>query len=91
MDNLIHIGHAVKIGNNVMMPALSVIGGRVEIKDNAWVGIGSVVRNGLIIGENARINMGAVVTKDVNDNEAVTGNFAIEHTKFIKRLKRGEM
>lgn len=88
MDNLIHLGHAVKIGNNVMMPALSVIGGRVEIKDNAWIGIGSVIRNGLVIGKNARTNMGAVVTRDVNDNEAVTGNFAIEHSMFIKKLKK---
>lgn len=88
LDNLIHIGHAVKIGYNVMMPALSVIGGRVEIKDNAWIGIGSVIRNGIIIGNNARTNMGAVVTKNVEDNQAVTGNFAIEHSKFIKRLKK---
>ena len=87
IDNLIHVGHAAKIGNNVMITALSVIGGRVEIKNNAWIGIGSVIRNGLIIGDNARTNMGAVVTKNVNDNESVTGNFAIEHSKFIKRLK----
>ena len=88
LDNLIHIGHAVKIGENVLMPALSVIGGRVEIKDNAWIGIGSVIRNGITIGNNARTNMGAVVTKNVSDNEAVSGNFAIEHSKFISKLKK---
>lgn len=88
LDNLIHIGHAAKIGNNVMMPALSVIGGRTEIKDHAWIGIGSVIRNGLVIGTHARTNMGAVVTKDVADHQAVTGNFAIEHKKFIEKLKK---
>ena len=28
--------------------------------------------------------MGAVVTKDVKDNEVVTGNFAIPHKQFIE-------
>lgn len=32
--------------------------------------------------------MGAVVTKNVNENEVVTGNFAISHEKFIKNLKK---
>jgi UDP-3-O-[3-hydroxymyristoyl] glucosamine N-acyltransferase len=31
--------------------------------------------------------MGAVVTKDVQDNEVVTGNFAIPHEQFISNLK----
>ena len=39
------------------------------------------------IGTNARANMGAVVTKNVADNESVTGNFAIEHGNFIKNMK----
>ena len=31
--------------------------------------------------------MGAVVTKNVGDNETVTGNFAIPHSKFLKLFK----
>lgn len=88
IDNLNHIGHACKIGKNVMMPAGSIIGGRVEIGNNAWIGIGSVIRNGMIIGENARTNMGAVVTKNVADGEAVSGNFAIKHEVFINNIKK---
>lgn len=90
LDNLIHIGHAVKIRERVMIPAMAAVGGRVEIGDDSWIGLASVIRNGLHIGSNARANMGAVVTKDIADNQAVSGNFAIEHKQFIERLKKGE-
>lgn len=89
LDNLIHIGHAAKIGRRVIMPAQSVIGGRTIIEDDAWIGIGAVVRNGLKIGKNARCNMGAVVTKNVKNDEAVSGNFAIDHKRFIEKMKKG--
>lgn len=88
LDNLIHIGHACKIRKRVMIPANSVIGGRVEIENDSWIGIGCAIRNGVHIGKNSRCNMGAVVTKDVLDNTSVTGNFAIEHQEFIKKLKQ---
>lgn len=87
IDNLVHIAHAVKIGKRVMIPAMSVIGGRVIIKDDSWIGIGSVLRNGIRIGQNSRVNMGSVVTKNVLDGESVSGNWAINHQKFIKLLK----
>lgn len=90
LDNLIHIGHAVKISERVMIPALAAIGGRVEIANDAWIGLASVIRNGLHIGTNARANMGAVVTKDIENDQSVSGNFAIEHKQFIERLKKGE-
>ena len=32
--------------------------------------------------------MGAVVTKSVADGEAVSGNFAVEHSKFIEEMKK---
>lgn len=88
IDNLNHIAHACKIGKAVMIPAGSVIGGRGIIEDNAWIGIGSIIRNGVTIGKNARCNMGAIVTKDVNDNESVSGNFAIPHNIFIENIKK---
>jgi acetyltransferase-like isoleucine patch superfamily enzyme len=87
IDNLVHIAHGVKLGNNVLVVANSGIGGRTIIKDGTWIGFGATIRNGLIIGKNARANMGAVVTKSVPDNSSVTGNFAIDHKDFVNQLK----
>ena len=87
IDNLVHIAHGVKVEDNVMIVAQSGIGGRTKIKSGTWIGFGSTISNGIIIGENSRANIGAVVTKSVENNESVTGNFAIQHKKFIDNLK----
>ncbi|MHB1152805.1 MAG: UDP-3-O-(3-hydroxymyristoyl)glucosamine N-acyltransferase [Eubacteriales bacterium] len=88
IDNLVHIGHAVKIKKNVMIVANSGLGGRTIVNDNTWIGFAATIINGISIGENARANIGSVVTKSVPDNCSVTGNFAIEHNKFIRNLKK---
>lgn len=88
IDNLVHIGHAVKIGDGTLVVANSGIGGRTLIGRNAWIGFGCTIRNGIKIGDNARINMGSVVTKNVDNGKAVSGNFAIEHSRFIEKMKR---
>ncbi|MFZ2537865.1 MAG: UDP-3-O-(3-hydroxymyristoyl)glucosamine N-acyltransferase [Oscillospiraceae bacterium] len=87
IDNLVHIAHAVKIDKNVMIVANSGIGGRTVIKENTWIGFAATIKNGIIVGENARANMGSVVTKSIPDNGSVTGNFAIEHSKFMQNMK----
>lgn len=88
IDMLVHIAHGVKIGKCCEIVANSGIGGRTIIGDNCWIGFASTIRNGLKIGSDARVNMGAVVTKDVEPGEAVSGNFAIRHDKFIKLMKK---
>lgn len=87
VDNLVHIAHGVKVGRGTMIVANSGIGGRTEIGEDSWIGFNATIRNGLKIGSNARINMGAVVTVDVDDNEHVSGNFAISHNRFIQYIK----
>ena len=88
IDNLVHIGHAVKVDARTMIVANSGIGGRVSIGKDAWIGFGATIRNGLQIGDKARTNMGSVVTQNVGAKEAVTGNFAIPHEEFIVKLKK---
>lgn len=87
VDNLVHIAHDAVIGKNCLIVALSLIAGRCIIGDNAWVGAAAVISNGLTIGENAKVSLGAVVTKDVPEGLTVTGNFAIEHSRFIQHMK----
>lgn len=87
IDNLVHIGHAVKIGDRTMVVANSGIGGRVAIGNDSWIGFGATLRNGINVGNNSRANMGSVVTQSIDDNQAVTGNFAINHDMFIQKIK----
>lgn len=87
VDMLVHIAHGVKIGKSGMIVANSGIGGRVEIGNEVWIGFAATIKNGIHIGDKARVNMGAVVTKDVESEGSVTGNFAVEHSRFIANMK----
>ena len=83
-----HIAHDVKIGENTLVVACTLIGGRTKIGKNSYLGPNCTIKNGLNLGENSKVSMGAVVTKNVKDGEVVTGNFAIPHEQFIKNLKK---
>lgn len=86
-DNIVHIAHGVKIKKRVFIAAHTCVAGRVNIGDDVWIGPGVTLINGMSIGNNSRVNIGSVATRDVESNSAVTGNFAIEHSKFIRNLK----
>ncbi len=88
IDDLVYIAHAVHIGNGCFLIGNSMISGSTTLKENIWVGPGVTVSSGLIIEKNAYLTIGSVVTKNVGENEKVTGNFAIPHNKFIENLKK---
>lgn len=85
--NLVHVAHDSKIGENTLITAGVIICGRAKIGENSYLGPNCTVKNGLTLGKNSKVSMGAVVTKNVEDNETVTGNFAISHSKFLKLFK----
>lgn len=82
------IEHDVEIGKNSLICANVTITGRVKVGDNCYFGPGSVIRNGLEIENNGRANMGAIVTKNIKENEHVSGNFAVEHKKYLEFIKK---
>ena len=87
IDNLVHIAHSDKIGNRCFITAGTIFSGEVMIKDDVWLGPNSCVANQITILNKAFITIGSVVTKDVGMEAHVTGNFAIDHDKFLKFLK----
>lgn len=88
VDALVHIGHGAYIGKGSYIIAGSQIGGCTSIGDMAWLGINSTVSNRIDVGSHAKVSLGSVVTKDVKEHQTVTGNFAIDHGKFIQNLKQ---
>lgn len=87
LDNLVHIEHGVKIGKRCLIASRSTFGGRTVLGDDSWVGLGATISNGLILGKKVSISLGSVVTKNLSDGDKVSGNFAINHEKFIDFIK----
>ena len=87
-DNCVHIAHADKLGERVFIAACACLAGRVETGDDVWIGPGATIINGISIGDKAKISIGSVVTQSVSAGAQVTGNFAVEHRKFMKFIKR---
>jgi UDP-3-O-[3-hydroxymyristoyl] glucosamine N-acyltransferase len=87
IDQAVNIGHNAKIGANTLIIMGAAVQGYVTIGENVIVGPIATIRNGKKIGDNCRVSTGAVVTKDVPDGARVSGNFAIDHEKFLQFIK----
>ncbi|NLC64728.1 MAG: hypothetical protein GX753_03565 [Erysipelothrix sp.] len=83
----VQIAHGSQIGQYNLIASGTNFGGRVEVGERNWFGLNAVVSNGIKIGNNNRINLGSVVTQNIDNDRSVSGNFAIDHEKFISNLK----
>lgn len=80
---LADVGHEAQIGRNCIISGNCVIARRVQIEDGAWIGSSCVVREYVKIGTGAQVMAGSVVINDVEANQSVSGNFAINHQKHL--------
>ncbi|MDB4318233.1 hypothetical protein N9972_00490 [bacterium] len=88
IDAHVQVSHAARVGEDCLIAPGAVICGAVFIGDRTWIGPNSTVRDTLKVGSEAAISLGAVVTKNVQDNERVSGNFARPHGEFLKTLRQ---
>jgi UDP-3-O-[3-hydroxymyristoyl] glucosamine N-acyltransferase len=87
IDNLCHIAHNVTIGADVMIAAGAMIAGSTALGNRVWVGPQAAVSDGIRIGDDAYISLGAVVTRDVEAAGRVSGNFAVDHDRFLRHMR----
>jgi len=86
IDNLVHIAHNVKVGENVIMVALVGVSGSSSIGDGAILAGQAGVTDHVNIGPGAVVAAKAGVTKDIPANLFVSGFPARNHSKQ-KRIK----
>ncbi len=78
------IGHGSRVGNRTLLSGNSAIAGNCILGDDVWIGGGAVISDGIKIGSRSKVLIGSVVIKDLESDEIVSGNFAIDHKKNIK-------
>ena len=91
IDNLVQIGHNVRIGKHCIIVAQVGIAGSTELGDHVVVAGHAGISGHLKIGNRAQITGGTKVFDDVAEGEKVIGNPAIpfrEHARRDMQLKR---
>ncbi len=85
---MVHLAHNVTLGRRCYVAPCTIVCGSARLEDDVWVGPSSTISSELTVGRNAVITLGSVVTKDVPQNGHVSGNFAIEHSRFIDFIRK---
>lgn len=84
IGNLIDIGHDVVIGHDCKIVSQTGIASNVRIRDYVTI-YGQVgIANSVCIGEKAVVYAKSLVTKEVNDNQHVSGIYARDHAEELR-------
>lgn len=85
------VSHNCEIGNNSMVLSYAQVCGCTKIGNNVRINPHGIVSNGLHIEDDVTISLGSVVVNNIKKGLKVSGNFAVEHNKFLlwhlKKLK----
>ncbi len=77
IDNLVQIGHNVRIGRHCVLSGQAGVAGSSTIGDGVMVGGGTSISDHLVIGAGARIAGKSGVARDVEPGQAVGGYPAV--------------
>jgi len=86
IDNLVHIGHNVRIGRNCVLAAFVGISGSVTIGDGARFGGRAGIADHVTIGDGAQIGGAAGVLKDIPAGEIWSGYPAQPLRKWLREV-----
>lgn len=88
IGTLAFVSHNVQVGRRALIGHGCVVNGNVVIGDDVWIGPGASIANNVVIGKGAAVSLGSAVIGNVAPGSRVTGNVAMDHRKFLRRLAR---
>jgi UDP-3-O-[3-hydroxymyristoyl] glucosamine N-acyltransferase len=86
IDNLVQIGHNVKLGKGCIIIAQSGISGSTVLEDHVIVAAQGGLTGHLRIGKGARIGAQAGIMRDVPAGESVLGSPAVPVRQFFRQV-----
>ena len=90
IGNHAFVSHNARIGARTFVGHGAVVNGNVVTGRDCWIGPGAVISHCVRIGDGARVSLGATVVRDVEAGHHVSGNFATEHRRFLRRMAERE-
>jgi UDP-3-O-[3-hydroxymyristoyl] glucosamine N-acyltransferase len=85
LDNLVHIAHNCKIGEDCAITAIVAIAGSCVVGDHVSIGGTSGVVDHVKIGDNTVVMGRTGVTKDTSPNSVIAGFPSQDHKKWLEQ------
>ena len=85
LDNLIQIGHNVRVGRNTAMAGCVGVAGSATIGEHCTVGGGAIILGHLTLGAHVNISAGTLVSKSILKPGHYTGIFPIDDNAAWER------
>jgi UDP-3-O-[3-hydroxymyristoyl] glucosamine N-acyltransferase len=85
LDNLIQIGHNVRIGRNTAMAGCVGVAGSATIGSHCPVGGGAIILGHLTVGSHVNISAGTLVSKSIAKPGHYTGIFPVDENANWER------
>jgi UDP-3-O-[3-hydroxymyristoyl] glucosamine N-acyltransferase len=83
-DNLVHIAHNVKVGENTVIVAQAGIAGSATIGKQVILAGQVGIAQHLTIGDGAIVGPQSGIAKSIGDNEVITGTPGMPHRQYLK-------
>ncbi len=87
IGHLSHVAHNIVIGQRCLIAPHVMMAGSCMLGDDVWLGPSVTISSEVKVGDGASITIGSVVTKNVAPGAKLSGNFAIDHQRFIDFMK----
>ena len=84
LDNLVHIGHNVRIGEHCILAGGVLVGGSSRLGRFVIIGGGAGIGDHVVIGDGARIGAGTGVFRDVPPGSTMSGYVARNHRETLR-------
>ena len=87
VDNLVHIGHACKIGKRNLIVAGAVFCGGATTGDDVYIGPNATIAR-INMAEKSKASLGSVVINNVTPGKTMSGNFAVDHLTMLRHTSK---
>jgi UDP-3-O-[3-hydroxymyristoyl] glucosamine N-acyltransferase len=84
IDNLVQVGHNVRVGAHCILIALSGIGGSVVLGNGVVLGGRVGLRDNITLGDGVIVSACSCVAQDVPAGQVLGGTPAYEHSKYLR-------
>jgi len=84
IDNMVHVGHNVRIGEHCLLAGGVLVGGSTRLGNFVVIGGGAGLGDHVTVGDGARIGAGTGVFRDLPAGAVVSGYMAQNHRETLR-------